>query len=822
MGREASESSVSAGTIKRVVETASDFIFLVDREHRFVYVNHTRPEFTKADVLGQLAEAFVDAADRDRVWDAIERVFRTRAPVSYEAAGPGAEPGVPQHYFTRLSWVPVEGGEPLVSLIASEITERKRADDAVRTERRFFEVMDRVNRILAQATSLDSAVDELLGEMLEIFECDRAWMIHPCDPSAAFFRVEMERTRPGWPGAATLKVDVPVTDLIRTVFDAALTDGRAHVFDYGRDPLDPDVAVKEQFDIRSQMIVALHPVARDAWCLGIHHCEEERTYTWERAVFEAIGRRLADALASLLMARDLQQSEDRFRALVEHAPEAIVIFDLDVGTFVQSNRKAQELFGYEEAGLLERGILAVSPEYQPCGARSAEVAARYLEEVARGGTPEFDWMHRDAQGRDLPCEVRLALLPHKGRRLIRGSMTDNRARKAAEEEHRRLEEQLAHAQKLEAIGQLTGGVAHDFNNLLTAILGNLSLLDRTLVDNEQARRFLEEAGGAATRAAALTQRLLAFSRKQALKPEVLDLNRLLDGMEGLLRRTLGETIEVDVLGGEDVWPCEADPSQLENAILNLAINARDAMPGGGTLIIEVGNARLDADACVESGGAAPGQYVELVVTDTGAGMPAELLARVFEPFFTTKGPGRGSGLGLSMVFGFVKQSGGHVRLFSEPGVGTSAKIYLPRSTSTPHVSTLTGPQIEEPMGAGEAILVVEDEASVRELAVTILGQLGYRVTAVEDAREALRCIEDGLRVDLLFTDVVLPGGINGAELAREACRMRPTLRVLFTSGYTEGAFGQSGRIDPRVELLEKPYTRSTLARGVYRVLRKET
>lgn len=369
------------------------------------------------------------------------------------------------------------------------------------------------------------------------------------------------------------------------------------------------------------------------------------------------------------------------------------------------------------------------------------------------------------------------------------------------------------AQKMEAIGRLTGGVAHDFNNLLQVIATNLDLLARELPqDGEPARRLANALAGT-ERGARLTGQLLAFARRQPLDPRVLDLGRVVRDMTELLQRTLGEAIAVEAVVSGGLWNTLADPSQVENAILNLAINARDAMTAhGGKLTIEVANASLDDSYAAQHAEVAAGQYVLLAVSDTGSGMSAEVMAQVFEPFFTTKPEGQGTGLGLSQVYGFVKQSGGHIKLYSEPGHGTTVKLYLPRSRRLEE-APYAGP-VTPAKGGTETVLVVEDDAPVRLAVVELLGDLGYHVLTAGGAEAAIAILRSGASVDLLFTDVVMPGPISTRELARLAQEMIPNLAVLYTSGYTENAIIHDGRLDEGVLLLSKPYRRDDLARRV--------
>jgi signal transduction histidine kinase/CheY-like chemotaxis protein len=376
--------------------------------------------------------------------------------------------------------------------------------------------------------------------------------------------------------------------------------------------------------------------------------------------------------------------------------------------------------------------------------------------------------------------------------------------------------QLRQSQKLDAIGQLTGGVAHDFNNVLQVISGNLQLLQMSLAGNPDALRRVDAASFAADRGAKLSSQLLAFARRHPLQPVATNIGRVLRDMDDLLRRALGESVHIETVVAGGLWTTLVDPHQLENVILNLAINGRDAMHGEGRLTLELNNAMLDDDYVAGEPEVAAGQYVMLAISDTGSGMPPEVVARAFEPFFTTKREGEGTGLGLSMAYGFVKQSQGHIRIYSEVGSGTTIKIYLPRSMQ---------PEVELPnlrnapvAGGSETILVVEDDQAVQTTVVDMLQALGYRVLKASDGQGALTILQSGIAIDMLFTDVVMPGPVRSIEVARQARQMLPGIEVLFTSGYTQNAIVHGGRLDPGVELISKPYRRDELARKIRQLL----
>jgi two-component system NtrC family sensor kinase len=386
----------------------------------------------------------------------------------------------------------------------------------------------------------------------------------------------------------------------------------------------------------------------------------------------------------------------------------------------------------------------------------------------------------------------------------------------AESERRELAEQaLRQSQKMEAVGQLTGGVAHDFNNLLTIIIGNIGIAKRGVVE-ARAERALDNALVGAERAAQLTQRLLAFSRRQPLNPRVLDVNKLILSISDLLARTLGENIKLETISGAGLWKVEADASEMESTLLNLALNARDAMPQGGKLTIETSNAYLDDEYCGQQEDLMPGQYVLVAISDSGAGMTAETIDRAFEPFFTTKEAGKGTGLGLSQVYGFMKQSNGHVKIYSEPGEGTTVKLYFPRREGD-EAAVSGNEQIGSDRGRDETILIVEDDDGVRQYASEILRDLNYQIIEAKDSATALRLLEADKKFDLLLTDVVLPGK-NGRELATEVERRRPGTKIIFMTGYSRNAIVHHGRLDPGTALIQKPLIERDLARKIRQVL----
>jgi len=486
----------------------------------------------------------------------------------------------------------------------------------------------------------------------------------------------------------------------------------------------------------------------------------------------------------------------RLENVLENMSDAFLLIDSD-WTINYINRAGERMVGRLRGELLGRNLWETFPE-----AHGTLISERYEHAMSTGEVVHFETYYES-----LEHWFEISAYPTQEGLAVYFSQTT---------EKRRLEEQLQQSQRLESVGQLTGGIAHDFNNLLTVILGNAELLTDSLEGSEELEPIARTIGDAAVRGAELTGRLLAFARRQPLEPEAVDLNDLILDMEGLLRRALGEQCEIQVARGAGLWPAMIDAGQFESALMNLAINARDAMPGGGRLTIETANVRIDDEYQRAHPDVAAGAYVLVAVSDTGVGIADDHIDKVFEPFFTTKEKGRGTGLGLSMVYGFIKQSAGHIAVYSEAGEGTTIRLYLPRAAGE---APLTREHDAQPgIGQGERILVVEDDASVRRYAEQVLQQLGYRVRSASRADQALELLQQGMACDLLFTDVVMPGGKGGRELAAAALALRPGLKVLFTSGYTENAIVHQGRLDPGVSLLSKPYRRDELARHVRRVL----
>jgi PAS domain S-box-containing protein len=536
--------------------------------------------------------------------------------------------------------------------------------------------------------------------------------------------------------------------------------------------------------------------------------ELERSLRATEAARESLEAAVAERTSHLQAAHEgLRHSSAILRNTFESMSEAVLVIDTK-GEILLSNPAAERLLHYRP-GMNSDQLRTQNIAYQADGTTPLPGRDRPVERAMRGEKFEgYEVVFRHPDGRE-PHHVVAGSRPLldasgavSGAALVYHDVT------AARDTERKLQQ----SQKLDAIGKLTGGVAHDFNNMLTVITGNTEMLVAGLKDRPDLQRTAAQIDQAADRCAELIQHLLAFARKQPLQPRNVDINDAILDIAKLLRPTLGEQIEIETILEQSVTTSHIDPSQLANSLLNMAINARDAMPSGGKLVLETRHVVLDQAYAAENPDVPPGPYVMLAVSDSGGGMPAEIRDRVFEPFFTTKEAGKGSGLGLSMVYGFVTQSGGHIKIYSEQGQGTTIRLYLPPARG-PAEKTV-GPPEPVSRGGTETILVVEDDMMVRNFVTAQLQSLGYETVTARDSRAALAYVASGRGFDLLFTDVVMPGGISGRELAEQVSKLRPGTKVLYTSGYTDSSIVHHGRLDQGIRLLVKPYRMSQLAQMV--------
>ncbi|CAO4184855.1 PAS domain S-box protein [Methylorubrum extorquens] len=558
---------------------------------------------------------------------------------------------------------------------------------------------------------------------------------------------------------------------------------------------------------------------REGW-----RVRKDGTHFWAHVIIDPIRSPEGELIGFAKITRDLterrnaeaklRESEQQFRLLVQGVKDYAIYMLNARGEVASWNAGAQGIKGYTPDEIIGHHF----SEFYTQADRDAGLPQHGLNTAAREGRWENEGLRVRRDGTTFWAHVIIDAIRDDAGLLIGFAKVtrDISERRQAEEALQQAHAAMLRSQKLEAVGQLTGGIAHDFNNLLQVISGNLQLLSKDFAGNPRAEMRVQSAMAGVARGAKLASQLLAFARRQPLEPKVVNIGRLVQGMDDMLRRALGGEIEIEAVVSGGLWNTLVDPDQIENAVLNLAINARDAMDGHGRLTIEAGNAFLDDAYARGQDDVTPGQYVLLAVTDTGVGIPPEALERVFEPFFTTKPEDKGTGLGLAMVYGLVKQSGGHIKIYSEVDAGTTVKVYLPRAMESED-ALVAAPSVEI-RGGDETILVVEDDDEVREVAVSMLGELGYRVLKARDAASALAIVESGLPIDLIFTDVMMPGTLRSPELARKAKQRLPNVAVLFTSGYTQNAIVHGGRLDAGVELLGKPYTREALARKIRHVL----
>ncbi|MBN1514852.1 MAG: PAS domain S-box protein [Phycisphaerae bacterium] len=689
----------------------------------------------------------------------------------------------------------------------TDITERMRAEEQRMAHVRFLENLERIECAIRSAEDVDQMLRDVLETARRIFDTDRAWLFYPCDPEASTFTVPVLCAAPQFPIAPELLQTQPMTPDTAAVLRAVLASEKPICHNPESGAVLPDSATR--FGVQSQIQMAVHPRVDSPWVFGLHQCSYARIWTAsEEQLFREIGRRLADGLSSMLFLRDLRASEERFRNLVTQAADAFFLHDYE-GRILDVNEIACDSLGFSRQELLAMNIADIDVEVE-----SQRHKERFWKALRPDNPVTFEGMHRRKDGSTFPVEVRLGVMELGEQQLMLGLVRDITQRK-------QLESQLLQSQKMEAVGQLAGGVAHDFNNILTAILGNselaLTRLAEALPAMDPSVDCLQQIERSALRAADLTRQLLAFSRRQVVQPRIVNVREMLVPMEKMLRRLLTENISLEMKGEGFSWPVRIDPGQFEQVVMNLVVNARDAMPDGGILTLEIQNTNLDDEYVHAHTEARPGPHVMLVVSDTGCGMDAKVIGRIFEPFFTTKSVSQGTGLGLAMVYGIVKQAGGHIQVYSEPGHGSTLKVYLPAvldAAETPR----TAETAERPRGGTETILLCEDDLAVRQLTALMLKGAGYHVLCAENgARALLLSAEHPGPIQLLITDVIMPD-TNGKKLADEVMAARPDLRVLYISGYTSNVIAHHGVLNEGIEFLEKPFTRRSLLKRVREVL----
>ena len=722
----------------------------------------------------------------------------------------------------------------------------RRAEEAIVEERRALEVLNRAGSALAAGNDLQKLVQIVTDAGVELTGAEFG---------AFFYNVEnddgesyMLYTLSGVPADAFSKFPMPRNT---AVFGPTFAgEGIVRSSDITQDPRygrsAPYHGMPEgHVPVRSYLAVSVF--SRSGAVIGglfFGHAEpgvftEESERGLEGLAAEAAvaidNTRLFRALEVELEQRraaeaDLADSAARLRLANEAADVGTWDYDPSTGQ-LRWDAKCKELFGLpQDAEVTYDGsfLAGLHPEDRDRAHAAVQAA------LDPNGSGRYDLEYRtiglgDGKERWLTAHGKTLFAEDRSARFI-GTVMDITERKRTEDRLRALNERLEHevqaevarraeaeealrqAQKMEAVGQLTGGIAHDFNNLLAGISGSLEIISRRLSQGKTdgIDKFINGAQASAQRAAALTQRLLAFSRRQTLDPKPTDVNRLVLGMEDLIQRTVGPAIKLEVVGAAGLWPTKVDPAQLESSLLNLAINARDAMPGGGRITIETANKWLDARAGRERD-LPPGQYISVCVTDTGTGIPKDIAERIFDPFFTTKPIGQGTGLGLSMIHGFVRQSGGQIRVYTEPGQGTTMCLYLPRYIGELSEEAPQVPSAISETGSGQTVLVIDDEPTVRMLIVEVLEEAGYAALQAEDGPSGLRILQSGVQIDLLITDVGLPGGMNGRQVADAARVSRPDLKILFVTGFAENAAVANGHLEPGMAVITKPFVMTELA-----------
>ncbi len=803
--------------LDKVFENIPIPLFVKDAgERRYVRWNRANEEMTgipREEILGRTVHDFFPREEADSLTALEDKALRTNRPA--EVLEQRIRTRAHGERILRTKRIPIadESGKPASLLgVSEDITERVRADRERLAHLDFLECLDRINRAMQKAGDIEHMMQDALDAALSVFCCDRAFLVYPCDPEAPSWQVPMQRTDPRYPGVPTGGDPYWATPRIRTLFrDLLATDGPVEL--RPGSGIDPEKEPWKSGEIKSVLAIALFPKTGKPWSFGLHQCSREREWTpREKQLFQEIAWRFSDGLSTLLINRDLKRNQEFLDSVIENMPNLVFVKDADTLRYVKFNRAGEKLLGISRELLLGK----TDHDLFPKDRADLFIATdrKVLEENRLVVVPEETITVITGEERTLQTK-KIPIRDETGKpKFLLGISEDVT-------ERQRLEEQLRQAQKMESIGRLAGGVAHDFNNMLGIILGHSELALSGVDPSDPLHENLQEIRKAAERSADLTRQLLAFARKQIVAPKVIDLNETLGRMLKMLRALIGEDIELTWLPGEELWPVRIDPSQVDQVLANLCVNSRDAIADVGTIVIETKNATFDEKYCAWHPDFLPGDFVMLSVSDNGAGMDKETADRIFEPFFTTKELGKGTGLGLAMVYGIVKQNEGFIDVYSEPGVGTIFKIYLPRQTSGAERAQQACQAIPGAKGR-ETILLVEDVPDILAMTSLMLERFGYRVLAVPTPEDAIRAArEHGDKIRLLVSDVVMPG-MNGRVLADIVSSVCPGIRRLFMSGYTDDVIAHHGVLDGTVHFIQKPFTMQSLAAKVRAALDDET
>ncbi len=681
-------------------------------------------------------------------------------------------------------------------------------------ELEYLEFLDIVNQAMKKSTAVDDIIDEVINAVYSIFDCDRIWLFYPCDPDAKTFKVLAEKNKPEYPGAFATGQELPITPEASETIRKALELGSPTVFGPESGNKIDDVA--RRFSVRSQILMAVHPKVGLPWMFGMHQCSYARVWSrTEQLLFKEISVRVAEGLNNQILLTNLIKSEKRYRDLLNNLPQKIFHKDAD-SVYQSCNEK------YADDLKISADEIVGTTDYDH---HPKELAEKYIADdrrIIQSGKSEDSIEKHVAEDREYWVHtIKTPLKDDHGEVTgILGIFRDISEFKRIETENIKLEEQLRQAQKMESIGRLAGGVAHDFNNMLSVILGNTEMiLEDIHQHNSPTAGKLLEIKNATMRSTALVKQLLGFARKQTIDPKVIDLNTTLESMLNMIRRLIGEDIDLIFLPKEELWPVKIDRSQVDQILTNLCVNARYAIKGPGKITIETDNVQIDYNLSQDNKILNQKEFVMLSVADNGFGIEKKNLDKIFEPFFSTKPVGHGSGLGLATVYGIVRQNNGIIKVYSEMEEGTVFKLFFPRHLDVAEEGIQqTDSAYENNKGKG-TILLVEDEKQILRMTTIMLERLGYKVVPAQNPAEAIRICEDNNDSDihLLMTDVVMPE-MSGRELAERLADIKPDIKCLFMSGYTADVMAHHGVLEKGVHFISKPFGKQNLARKLKEVM----